>query len=73
MTLKEIVTTAAGCVIIVVCVALSIKAGEIYDSISQTISETQKTVDEINARRPDILNTLYGTGQVVRRIPGSGL
>lgn len=73
MTLKEIVTTAAGCVIIVVCVALSIKAGEIYDSISQTISETQKTVDEINDRRPDILNALYGTSQVVRRIPGSGL
>ena len=72
MTLKEIVTTAAGCVIIAVTVVLAIQAGEIFESIFKTVAETQQTIDGINNKRTEIYDTINNARAFTSHLPGTG-
>ncbi len=70
MTLKEIVITLSSCVIITAVTVLAIEAGKIFDNTFQTITETKKTLDVINVRRPDICNAMDKILSLIARLPG---
>lgn len=65
MNLKEIVCLALSCVAIVAVAVLSIKVAELCKSASDTLEKTNKIVDTVHKRLPDIENTL----NIVAKLP----